>query len=246
MLKDKIAVVTGGSRGIGKAISIKLAKLGATVVINYNGSFDGATKVQEEIIAFGGKAEIIKANISNYNECETLINNVVEKYGKIDILVNNAGITRDGLLIKMNEADFDDVISTNLKGTFNCIKFSARHMIKQKGGKIVNLSSIAGTMGNPGQVNYSASKAGVIGITKSAAKELARKNINVNAVAPGFIETDMTDNLNEDAKANILNGVPLKRAGKPEDIANVVAFLVSEDAAYITGQVILVDGGLAM
>lgn len=246
MLNEKIAIVTGGSRGIGKAIALKLASQGATVVINYNGSEGAALEVQKEIIAGGGKADVVQANVSDFAQCEEFIKGVISKYGRLDILINNAGITRDGLLIKMTEANFDDVIDTNLKGTFNCLKFASRQMLKQKSGKVVNMASVAGTMGNPGQVNYSASKAGVIGITKSAAKELARKNINVNAIAPGLIETDMTRELSDEAREEILKGIPLGRRGTPEDIAATVAFLVSDDAAYITGQVILVDGGLAM
>ncbi|MEG0919529.1 MAG: 3-oxoacyl-[acyl-carrier-protein] reductase [Anaerovoracaceae bacterium] len=245
MLTNKIAVVTGGSKGIGRAISIKLANLGATVIINYNGSKEAALETKTFIESKGGKAFVYQANIGDFQLCKEFVSNIIKEHGALDILVNNAGITRDGLVIKMSEEAFDDVITTNLKGTFNTIRFASRQMSKQGFGRIVNISSIAGLVGNPGQVNYSASKAGVIGITKSAAKELAKKNITVNAVAPGFIETDMTDVLTEEVKESILNNVPLKRTGKPEDIANAVGFLVTE-GSYITGQVITVDGGMTI
>lgn len=246
MLEGKIAVVTGASRGIGKAIAKKLANLGATVVVNYNGSEAKAQEVAEEITQAGGKAEIVQCNVADYAACEEFIKAVIEKYGKIDILVNNAGITKDGLLMRMSEEDFANVIDINLKGTFNCMRFVSRQMMKQKSGRIVNMSSVVGVCGNAGQVNYAASKAGVIGMTKSAAKELASRGITVNAIAPGFIETDMTSVLSEKVKEEAAKQIPLGHFGKDEDIAEAVAFLVSDGAKYITGQVLHVDGGMAM
>lgn len=246
MLNEKIAVVTGASRGIGKAVAKKLASLGATVVVNYNGSEAKAQEVKEEIEQAGGKAEIMQCNVANYAACDEFIKLVIEKYGKIDILVNNAGITKDGLLMRMSEEDFSDVIDINLKGTFNCMRFVSRQMMKQRSGRIVNMSSVVGVCGNAGQVNYAASKAGVIGMTKSAAKELASRGITVNAIAPGFIETDMTSVLSEKVKEEAAKQIPLGCFGKDEDIAEAVAFLVSDGAKYITGQVLHVDGGMAM
>ena len=246
MLEGKIAVVTGASRGIGKAIAKKLAKLGATVVVNYNGSEAKAQEVAEESTQAGGKAEIVQCNVADYAACEEFIKAVIEKYGKIDILVNNAGITKDGLLMRMSEEDFANVIDINLKGTFNCMRFVSRQMMKQKSGRIVNMSSVVGVCGNAGQVNYAASKAGVIGMTKSTAKEVASRGITVNAIAPGFIETDMTSVLSDKVKEEAAKQIPLGHFGKDEDIAEAVAFLVSDGAKYITGQVLHVDGGMAM
>lgn len=246
MLKEKIAVVTGASRGIGKAIAKKLAELGATVIVNFNGSEEKAKEVIAEIEAVGGKAEMMQCNVADYVACESFLKEVVEKYDRIDILVNNAGITKDGLLMRMSEADFGSVIDINLKGTFNCMRFASRQMMKQKSGRIINLSSVVGVCGNAGQVNYAASKAGIIGMTKSAAKELASRGITVNAIAPGFIETDMTSVLSEKIKEESIKQIPLGCFGQAEDIAAVAAFLASEEARYITGQVLHVDGGMAM
>lgn len=244
MLEGKVAIVTGASRGIGAEIAKKYASLGATVVINYQGSQDKAEAVKEEIIAAGGNAITYKCDVSSFEQCEAFIKDIYSQYKKIDILVNNAGITRDGLLMAMSEEDFDDVININLKGTFNCIRFVSRFMMKQRSGKIINMSSISGVMGNAGQANYSASKAGVIGLTKSAARELAARNINVNAIAPGFIETDMTDKLSEDVKSAAVKQIPLGKFGQTKDIAEMAAFLASSNSDYITGQVFNVDGGM--
>lgn len=246
MLNGKVAVVTGASRGIGRAVAFKLASEGAAVVINYNGSKDRAEEVKKEIETAGGKAEIKQCNVSDYAACEAMFKEIIAEFGSVDILVNNAGITRDGLLMKMSEEDFDAVLDTNLKGTFNCIRFVARQMIKQRGGRIINMSSVSGVLGNAGQANYSASKAGVIGLTKSAARELASRGITVNAVAPGFINTEMTEVLSDKVKEGAVAQIPLGRFGETEDIANAVAFLASDAARYITGQVLNVDGGMAM
>lgn len=248
MLKGKCAVITGSTRGIGKAIAIKYASLGCNIVINYRSEKDEvhARELSNEIGKLGVNTLIVKANVADFEEAKNLVEKAKEEFGKVDILVNNAGITKDNLIIRMNENDFDSVINVNLKGSFNCLKAVTPIMLKQKYGKIINMASVVGVIGNPGQVNYCASKAGVIGMTKSLARELGGKNINVNAIAPGFIDTDMTRVLSEDQKKNILSQVPLKRFGLVSDIANVAAFLASEDSDYITGQVIHVDGGMAM
>lgn len=246
MLNGKVALVTGGSRGIGKAIALSLAKNGANVVVNYSGNEAAAQQVVEEITALGVKAIAYKANVSNSEEVATLVKNTVDEFGSIDILVNNAGITRDGLLLRMKDSDWDDVIDTNLKGVFNCIKAAAKFMSRQRNGRIINISSVVGQIGNPGQMNYVAAKAGVLGLTKTAAKELASRNITVNAIAPGFIETDMTNELNEQIRNQMLANIPLQSFGQPEDIAHAVVFLAMDASRYITGQTINVDGGLVM
>lgn len=246
MLKGKTAIVTGAARGIGKAIAIKLASLGANIVLNYRSSEEEAIKVEEQIKEFGVEVLRVKGDISKLTEVENLINASKGKFGTIDIMVNNAGITKDTLILRMKEEDFDSVIDVNLKGVFNCLKTITPVMVKQKSGKIINLSSVVGIIGNAGQVNYSASKAGVIGMTKSLAKEVGSRGITVNAVAPGFIETDMTEELSDKLKEEAKKALPLKRLGKPEDVANLVAFLASDESNYITGQVINVDGGMVM
>lgn len=245
-LKGKTAVVTGGSRGIGRAIALQLAANGANVVVNYTSNSEAALSVVREIEAMGVSGKAIKADVSKGEEVENLVNEVLKTFGSIDILVNNAGINRDNLIIRMTEQEFDDVINTNLKGAFICTKSVARVMIKQKSGKIINVSSVVGIVGNAGQSNYAAAKAGLIGFTKSMAKELAKRGINVNAVAPGFIETDMTSKLSEKVKEEFINNIPMQRTGKPEDIAKTVLFLASEYSDYITGQVINIDGGMVM
>ena len=246
MAEKKVAVVTGASRGIGRAIALELGRRGNFVVVNYNGSAEKAEAVKQEIEAAGGEACAMQCDVSDYGACEAFMKNIIKEYKRIDILVNNAGVTRDGLLMQMKEEDFDTVVDTNLKGAFHTIRFAARQMLKQRSGRIINLSSVVGLRGNGGQVNYSASKAGIIGLTKSAAKELASRGITVNAIAPGFIETEMTAVLPEETKAATLKEIPLQKFGKPEDVAQAAAFLASEEAAYITGQVLCVDGGMAM
>lgn len=246
MLMEKVALVTGGSRGIGKAICLELAKNGATVLVNYNGSREKALEVVAQIEALGGTAEAFGCNVSDYTMCEEMVKEILEKYKKVDILVNNAGITRDNLILRMSEQEYDDVVTTNLKGAFNTIRHLSRNFLKCRGGKIINISSVSGVMGNAGQANYAASKAGLIGLTKSVARELASRNICVNAVAPGFIETDMTGALGEDTLEKAKASIPLGRIGQASDIANTVAFLASPLADYITGQVICVDGGMAI
>lgn len=246
MLNGKIAVVTGASRGIGKAIAMKFAQLGATVVINYNGSAQKAEEVKQSIIADGGRAVIKQCNVADYDACEAFIKEVIDQFGRIDILVNNAGITKDGLIMRMSEEDFTNVVDVNLKGTFHCIRFASRQMMKQRSGRIINMSSVVGISGNAGQINYAASKAGVIGMTKSAAKELASRGITVNAIAPGYIETDMTNVLSDKVKEETMKQIPLGRLGQTGDIAAATAFLASDEAGYITGQVLAVDGGMAI
>lgn len=246
MLAGKIALVTGGSRGIGRAIAIELAKSGADVAINYAGSEGAAREVAQEIEQLGRRAMIVQANVAESDAVQAMVKEVQEKFERIDILVNNAGITRDNLLMRMKDEEWDDVINTNLKGVYNCIKAVTRPMMKQRNGRIINITSVVGVLGNAGQANYVAAKAGVIGLTKSVAREFASRNITVNAVAPGFIQTDMTDKLGEDIKEQLMQQIPLARLGQPEDIARAVRFLASDDASYMTGQTLHVNGGMAM
>ncbi|MEC5422727.1 3-oxoacyl-[acyl-carrier-protein] reductase [Virgibacillus sp. C22-A2] len=246
MLKGKNALVTGASRGIGRAIALELAKQGANVAVNYAGSEVKAQSVVEEIEQLGTKAFKVQADVANESSAKEMVKEVISQFGTLDILVNNAGITRDNLLMRMKEEEFDQVINTNLKGTFICTKAVTRQMMKQKAGRIINIASIVGVSGNPGQANYVAAKAGVIGLTKSSAKELASRNILVNAVAPGFISTDMTDALTDEQRAGMLTMIPLAKLGEPEDVAKVVRFLASDDANYITGQTLHIDGGMVM
>ncbi|MCY8231887.1 3-oxoacyl-[acyl-carrier-protein] reductase [Priestia endophytica] len=246
MLKDKVALITGGSRGIGRATALELASLGAKVAVNYAGSEGKAQEVVEEIKAMGGEAIKIKADVANSEEVQAMIKEVIGTFGSLDILVNNAGITRDNLLMRMKEDEWDSVIATNLKGVFLCTKAVSRQMMKQRSGRIINISSIVGVSGNAGQANYVAAKAGVIGLTKTSAQELAARGITVNAIAPGFIATDMTDELSEEVKNGILSQVPLAKFGEVADVAKVVAFLASEGSKYMTGQTLHVDGGMVM
>lgn len=246
MLSGKCAVITGATRGIGREIALKYASLGANIVINYRSSDAEAVELKEELEKLGVNSLIVKADVSDFEQASNLINEAKNTFGRIDILVNNAGITKDTLIIRMTEEDFDRVIEVNLKGAFNCLRAVSPIMLKQRSGKIINMSSVVGVLGNPGQVNYCASKAGVIGMTKSLARELGSRNITVNAIAPGFIDTDMTKVLTDEQKKSMLTQVPLKRLGSTEDVANLAAFLASEQSNYITGQVISVDGGMAM
>lgn len=245
-LTGRVAIVTGASRGIGKAVAKALASEGATVIINYNGSAEAAEAVETDIRSQGGVAEAVKCNVADLAESESFVKGVTEKYGRVDILVNNAGITRDNLIVRMTEEEFNAVLDTNLKGAFHMIKHLGRTFMKQRYGKIINISSVSGIVGNAGQANYSASKAGLIGLTKSVARELASRNICVNAVAPGFIRTDMTDKLPEAVRDNAVGQIPLKKMGRPEDVAQAVLFLARDASDYITGQVLCVDGGMAM
>ena len=246
LLAEKTALVTGASRGIGRAAALKLAKAGAKVAVNFAGNRTAAEEVVSMIEATGGQAMLVQADVGNAADVEAMIKAVVERFGRIDILVNNAGITRDNLIMRMKEEDWDAVIHTNLKGIFNCTKAVSKLMMKQRYGRIINMASVVGVMGNAGQANYAAAKAGVIGFTKSMAKELASRNITVNAVAPGYISTDMTANLPEQARLELQSQIPLQRLGNPEDVAAAVLFLVSPGADYITGQTIHVDGGMVM
>ena len=243
---DRVIVVTGGSRGIGRAICAALSASGTTVYFNYNSNLDAAKKTAGGIAAEGGKAHYHKVDVASETAVADYLGVILKEAGRIDVLVNNAGITRDGLLVRMKEADWDAVMDVNLKGTFNCMKVAAKAMMKQRYGRIINISSVVGVSGNPGQANYVASKAGIIGLTKAVARELASRNITVNAVAPGYIDTDMTGDLNDKAKEAMIGQIPLGRIGTSEDIAGVVAFLASATADYITGQVIHVSGGMYM
>ncbi|SFF70000.1 3-oxoacyl-[acyl-carrier-protein] reductase [Halobacillus alkaliphilus] len=246
MLQEQAALVTGASRGIGRAIAMELASKGAKVAVNYAGSEDKAEEVVQEIINQGGEAVKIQADVTSEDDVKRMIKTVVDEFGRLDILVNNAGITKDNLLMRMKEEEFDSVIDTNLKGVFLCTKGVTRQMMKQKYGRIINVASIVGVSGNAGQANYVAAKAGVIGMTKSNAKELASRNIQVNAVAPGYITTDMTESLTFEQREQMLSLIPLNRLGEAADVARVVRFLASEDAAYMTGQTLHVDGGMVM
>ncbi|MGD2163569.1 MAG: 3-oxoacyl-[acyl-carrier-protein] reductase [Anaerolineales bacterium] len=244
--KDKVAIVTGASRGIGRAIAVELGSLGANVVVNYNTSAEAAEEVVKQIKAHGSDAIAVQADVSDFEQAKSLIQEGIQHFGELHILVNNAGITRDGLIMTMSEADWDEVSTTNLKSTFNCSKAAIRHMMRKRYGRIVNISSISGMMGNAGQTNYSASKAGQIGFTKALAREVASRKITVNAVAPGFIETDIWDTVPEDIQTGLMDVIPLGRIGAPEEVAKAVAFLASDEAAYITGHILNVDGGMAM
>ncbi|WP_141500807.1 3-oxoacyl-[acyl-carrier-protein] reductase [Paenibacillus luteus] len=245
-LEGKKALVTGASRGIGRAIAVALAEAGADVAINYSGSEAAAAETAQAVEALGRRTIVIKANVGKADEFDSMVKEVIEQFGSIDILVNNAGITRDNLIMRMKEDEFDQVIETNLKGVFNGIKAVTRPMMKQRSGRIINISSVVGVLGNPGQANYVAAKAGVIGLTKASARELASRGITVNCVAPGFIQTEMTDKLPEEMRQSLAGQIPLARLGDPSDIANAVRFLASDASAYMTGQTVHVDGGMYM
>jgi 3-oxoacyl-[acyl-carrier protein] reductase len=245
-LSNRVALVTGGASGIGRYISLELAKQGATVIVNYNTSKDKAQTLISEIESLGGKADAFQANVAVFDEAKQLIDNIIERYGKLDIVVNNAGITDDQLILRMREDQFDRVIDTNLKGVWNICKHAAKPLLKSEAGRIINVSSVSGILGNAGQSNYSAAKAGVIGLTKALAREFAARHVTVNAIAPGFIETDMTKKLPEEAVKAWADQIPLKRFGSPSDVAHAVVFLASEQASYITGHTLMVDGGLVM
>ena len=246
LLDGKVALVTGASRGIGRAIALRLAGAGAKIAINYAGSTAKAEAVKAEIEQHGGEAILVQADVSDSASVDAMVAKVVEAFGQIDILVNNAGITRDGLMMRMKDEDFDAVIDTNLKGVFYCTKAVSKLMMKKRSGRIVNMASVVGLMGNAGQTNYAAAKAGVVGFSKSAAKELASRGITVNMVAPGFIDTDMTAVLSDKVKDAMVQEIPMRKMGRPEDVANAVLFLVSDCSSYITGQVVNVDGGMVM
>lgn len=246
MLTGKIAVVTGAGRGIGRKIALTLADQGAAVIVNYNGSEAAAQEVVAEITRNGGTAEAIQCDVSDFAASEAFARQVLEKYKRVDILVNNAGVTRDNLIMRMSEADYDQVLNTNLKGAFHMIRHFSRSFLKQRSGKIINISSVSGVAGNPGQANYSASKAGLIGLTKSVARELASRNVQVNAVAPGFIDTDMTRSMSEDARTELCSRIPMGKMGTTKQIADAVLFFTGEGSDYITGQVLCVDGGMCM
>lgn len=246
MLENKVALVTGAGRGIGREIALTLAEYGADVIVNYNGSEERAKAVAAEIGEKGRKAVVMKANVSDADEVAALFEQSLKEFGRVDILVNNAGITKDNLILKMSEQEYDAVVDTNMKGAFLCMKQAAKLMLKQRSGRIINIASISGIIGNAGQVNYCAAKAGMIGMTKALARELGSRSVTVNAVAPGFIETEMTDVLPQQVKDGMLAQIPLKRAGQAKDVAEAVAFLASEGAAYITGQTLQVNGGMDM
>ncbi|MBW4080854.1 3-oxoacyl-[acyl-carrier-protein] reductase [Paenibacillus sp. S150] len=245
-LKGQTALVTGGSRGIGRSIALLLAEYGVKVAVNYSGNETAAQETVARITELGSEGLALKGDVGNSQQAENLVKEVISTWGKIDILVNNAGITRDNLIMRMKEEEFDQVIETNLKGVFNCLKSATRPMMKQRYGRIINISSVVGVIGNAGQVNYSAAKAGIIGMTKSAARELSSRGITVNCIAPGFINTEMTHELSDEVRSEYEKGIPLARLGRPEDIAMTVAFLASEGAAYMTGQTLHVDGGMYM
>ncbi|MTI79844.1 MAG: 3-oxoacyl-ACP reductase FabG [Firmicutes bacterium] len=244
VLDGKVALVTGSSRGIGRAVATALAKAGANVVVNYAGRADAAEETANIIKEAGQKALVVKADVADAGQVKEMVDKTIKEFGRLDILVNNAGITRDNLLMRMKDEDWDSVLDTNLKGAFNCCRAVARPMLKARGGRIINISSVVGLSGNPGQVNYSAAKAGLIGITRTLAGELGSRGITVNAVAPGFVTTEMTDNLPDEVKDNLKERIPLGRLGAPEEIADVVTFLASPTAGYITGQTIAIDGGM--
>ncbi|MCH3965568.1 MAG: 3-oxoacyl-[acyl-carrier-protein] reductase [Clostridium sp.] len=245
-IEGKVAVVTGASRGIGRSIALKLAEEGADIVVNYRKDSSPLAELVEQIEKFGRRAVVVQGDVSLFDDARKIIQAAVENFQTVDILVNNAGITKDGLILRMKESDFDKVIEVNLKGTFNCIRHVSPIMVKKRSGKIINISSVVGITGNAGQANYSAAKAGIIGLTKSAARELAVRGINVNAIAPGFIKTSMTEVLSDKVKEGILSGIPLRRIGTAEDVAEAAAFLASAGSDYITGQVINIDGGMVM
>ena len=245
-LQGKVALVTGAGRGIGKAIALELAAHGAMVIVNYNGSKESAEKVAEEIRSMGGQAVCCSCNVADAKACEQMVKDLLSQFGKVDILVNNAGITKDNLILRMTEEEFDRVLDVNLKGTYHTIRHLAKNFLKNKGGKIINISSVSGVLGNAGQANYAASKAGIIGLTKSIARELGSRNVCVNAIAPGFIDTDMTAALSESSREALEERIPMKRLGRAAEVAALAAFLASDKADYITGQVICVDGGMAM